>query len=112
MEIQDYSFGEMKINDKTYSNDLKIFPTKVKPDWWRKEGHLLQETDLEDVLEFEPELLVIGQGAHGRMKIDESLKEKLDEMGIKYINKNTKKAVDYFNRNSDRKTVGVFHLTC
>ena len=112
MKIQDYSFGKMKITGKTYTNDLKIFPNKIKPDWWRKEGHLLQTDDIKDVFEFEPDLLIIGQGKSGRMEISEKLKEKLEESSIDYIAEDTAEAVKEFNKTKKEKVVGTFHLTC
>jgi hypothetical protein len=112
MKIQGYSFGKMEINGELYTNDLKIFPNKIKLDWWRKEGHLLQIEDIEDVFDFKPDLLIIGQGKSGRMKMSEKLKKKLEESYINYIAGDTAEVVKEFNKIKKEKVVGVFHLTC
>ncbi|MGM0367755.1 MAG: Mth938-like domain-containing protein [Actinomycetota bacterium] len=110
--IDSYSFGNMVIDGTRYRSDLKLFPDQVKSKWWRKKGHLLLEEDLKDVLEYRPDTLIIGTGANGLIKVDESLIEHLESLGIKYIIKNTKQAVKEFNKSKSNKVVGVFHLTC
>ncbi len=112
MKVQDYFFGKVEINGKTYTNDLKIFPDKIKSNWWRERGHLLQVKDVEDVFEFEPDLLVIGKGAYGDMKISQKLREKLESSPFEYIAKKTSDAINDFNKSKNQKIVGVFHLTC
>jgi hypothetical protein len=97
----------------TYTKDLKVFPDRVVSDWWRKEGHLLDCDDMEDVFSFKPEVIVVGTGMLGAMKISKRVKEKAMEMGITLLSEKTGKAVEIFNEISkSRKTAGLFHLTC
>lgn len=113
MRIESYSFGKMVINGVTYMRDLKIFPDRIVPDWWRKEGHLLDCEDMEDVFSFMPEVIVVGTGMMGAMRISKRVKERTKEMKIELLSERTGKAVDIFNEISIyRKTVGLFHLTC
>jgi hypothetical protein len=67
MMIDSYDFGRITINGRSYDQDLIIFPDKIKAGWWRKEGHRLQMEDLDDVLESEPEVLIVGTGYYGEM---------------------------------------------
>lgn len=39
MHIENYNFGEIKIDGKTYTSDVIIYKDKVEDSWWRKEGH-------------------------------------------------------------------------
>jgi hypothetical protein len=111
--IESYSFGKMKIDGKTYNSDLTVFPAKVDPSWWRIEGHNLSPEDLEAVLAEKPEMLVIGTGFFGLMKVDEKTKALLKSLKIDFEADKTSRAVEYFNKISkSRKTIGVFHLTC
>lgn len=114
MKINDYSFGKIVVNGKEYRNDLKIFPDKVKSDWWRKKGHELHVEDILDVIEEKPDILIVGKGSSGLMKVLPSTKRELREDGIKIIALPTSKAVEKYNeyRNSGKKVIGVFHLTC
>ncbi|MCD6454849.1 MAG: Mth938-like domain-containing protein [Candidatus Aminicenantes bacterium] len=114
MRIEDYSFGKMVIGGKTYTKDLKVFPDKIKENWWRKEGHHLYVDDIADIIEYNPEVLVVGRGAYGFMKIDKEVEEKLKELGIELIAEKTARAVEKFNKfiSEGKKVCGAFHLTC
>lgn len=114
MRIDSYSFGVMKVGGSEYRGDLIVFPDKVKSGWWRKQGHSLAIEDLEDVLAFKPEVLVIGKGASGLMDVPASTQKTLQEAGIEVIAENTSQAWSIFNEQMEkgRKVVGAFHLTC
>ena len=103
----------MTIGDTTYHSDLIIFPDKIKSNWWRKEGHNLQMEDLQEILSFKPEVLVIGTGKFGLMKVDSNVVNTLNEQGIELITEKTSKAVEKFNAiHEEASTVAAFHLTC
>jgi len=111
--IEDYSFGQMVIRGQKYASDLIIFPDRIKSSWWRNSGHKLSLLDLEDVSKEEPEILVIGTGFAGLMKVEEEVKNYCREKGITLIIEKTKKAVQKFNELAPaKKTIGAFHLTC
>ena len=112
--INSYSFGHMSVDDKQYNEDLIVFPDRVKPHWWRNESHVLREDDLLDIIEYKPDLLIIGTGSSGRMQIEPAAKDSLRQRGIKCIEDQTGKAARLFNKEMDKgvKVAGAFHLTC
>lgn len=111
--IESYSFGEIKINGKTYNNDVKIFPDRVKSNWWRKEGHRLHLEDIEDIIEESPDVLIVGTGASNRMTVPQETKESIESKGIKLIIKDTREACETYNEISEKEdTVAALHLTC
>jgi len=111
--IESYSFGSIVINGKKYSSDVIVFPDKVKSNWRRKIGHLLLEEDIQDILEFKPDVFVIGTGASGLMKVDDKINDKLKSLAIEFIIKRTSEAVAEYNRiYKDKKVVCALHLTC
>ena len=114
MQIESYRFGEIIINGKTYTQDLIIFPERIRTNWWRKEGHRLHLEDLTEVLEYKPEILIVGTGYDGLMKVPRELIETLEKKGIKVIVKKTKDACNEFNKyiKEKRKVIAAFHLTC
>lgn len=113
MKIESYSFGKIIINDKTYTNDVIIFPDRVKSDWWRKKGHELNLEDIEDVLEYNPEVLIVGKGAYNRMTVASEVKKALNDENIRLIAESTEKAVEIYNKlNKSKKVVAALHLTC
>ncbi|MEM1578352.1 MAG: MTH938/NDUFAF3 family protein [Archaeoglobaceae archaeon] len=109
--IQKYEFGKIWINGELYTTDLIILQDRVKENWWRKEGHRLSIEDLKEVIDFEPEILVVGTGYNGRMEIPNETKKFLEKRGIRLISAPTPKAVEIFNGISGKKA-GAFHLTC
>jgi len=50
MQIDRYEFGLIVIEGQTFRNDVLIWPGRIKGDWWRKEGHLLQLDDVAEAL--------------------------------------------------------------
>lgn len=113
MKIDSYSFGKIIIDGETYTKDLIIFPDKIKTNWWRKKGHFLQLEDLEEVIAFDPQNLIIGTGAYGLMRIDKQVEAKLEELNIELIAEKSSKAVEIYNGFEDKSRVAAgFHLTC
>lgn len=111
--IDSYSFGRMVVNSQTFTSDIIIFPDRINQSWWRKSGHRLCLEDMKEVFKAEPEVIVIGTGFYGLMKVEKEVKEKARSQEILFIVENTKKAVQKFNEfSSKKKTVAAFHLTC
>ena len=111
-KIDFYSFGKISIAKKEYNSDLIIFPDKILDNWWREKGHLLQENDLKEVIEFEPDKLIIGTGKNGRMKVPSSLINKLNKQNITTEVYKTDKAVKKYNKRAGDNIVCALHLTC
>lgn len=114
MKISHYSFGKMVIDGVEYQADLIVFPNSIYKSWWRKEGHSLCLEDLTEVLKRDIEVLVVGTGAYGKMKVPESLISELRSRGIDVKVSETEKAVIQFNNlfEQNKKVAGAFHLTC
>ena len=116
MNIDSYSFGRISVDGKNYTNDIKIINGRLVPNWWRKEGHFLQLEDIEDILSAEPEVLIIGTGAAGVMKVDSRLLHELEKRGIKVHVLKSSEAVKLFNDLSKKlgpeKVSLAIHLTC
>lgn len=112
--IDSYDFGHIVIDGKRYTTDVIIFPERVMDGWWRKEGHRLHLEDLRSSVQEKPEVLVVGTGYSGLMKVPSEVREYLESRGIELIVQNTKEACITFNRliQSRRKIVAALHLTC
>jgi len=111
--IDSYVFGRMIISGKAYTSDLILFPDRILSSWWRKAGHRLCLEDLRDVLEKDFDVLVVGTGYFGLMKVEEEVFEHARSYGIHLLIEKTKKAVEAFNHLcAQKKTIGAFHLTC
>lgn len=111
--IEFYDFGQITIDGKRYTTDIIIFPDHIQDDWWRKEGHRLSIEDLKTVLQARPEVLIVGTGYNGYMKVPNEVRDHLKSKEIELIAENTKEAYKTYNRlASTKKVVAAFHLTC
>jgi len=115
--IEKYEFGRIRIDGKDYSRDVIIYggdePVKVDGSWWRKEGHRLDKADLEAMVRAKPEVLVVGTGYYGQMKVPPETLDFLNSLGIEVQAAETKEACQKYNELRDiRKVVAALHLTC
>jgi hypothetical protein len=113
MHIDDYGFGRIVIDGKRYTSDVIVYPDKIDPSWWRKQGHYLREEDLADVVAAGPDIVIIGTGYSGVMEVPQKTVAFLESKGIRVFVEKTGKAVEVFNeQQGNLKVVGAFHLTC
>ncbi len=113
-KIEAYSFGEIIIDGRRYTSDVIIRPDGVLDGWWRKKGHKLHLEDLEKALEAQPEVLVIGTGYAGLMRVPREVREALEKRGLEVVIESTRKAWKTYNElaGQGRRVVAAFHLTC
>jgi len=111
--IDSYEFGRIKIDGRSYSQDLIICPDKVRENWWRKDGHRLHPEDLASVMELGPHTIIIGSGANGILKVPDKTREWISEKGSELIVLPTRAACDLYNQLSTKaKVIAGLHLTC
>ena len=112
--IEKYSFGKIIVNGVTYTNDIKIIKGAVIPEWWRKRGHQVAFDDVKDILGTRPDILVIGKGRYGMMKVASPLREHLLRKGIELIENSTSASIETFNQLYEEglNVAAGFHLTC
>ena len=111
--VDAYRFGRIVIDGKAYSRDLIICPDRIVPNWWREQGHYLQVDDLAAVLEQPPQVLVVGQGAVGRMTIAPEVVQMMADAGVELVAQRSGSACETYNQLRDKKRVALaIHLTC
>lgn len=114
MKITGYRFGQVTVGGEPYEKDLLVLPPRVVSPWWREQGHSLAPADLERVLEYAPQVLVVGTGAYGAMKVPDATLRHLDAAGIVVEVMITDKACHRFNElfAQGRRVSAALHLTC
>ena len=95
MKVEHYSFGLIKLNGQEFRHDVIVYGDFVKK-WWRKEGHRVQVEDVEDILRLRPEMVVIGTGYYGVVRVDREVIEKLRDEGIDVICEESRRAVETY----------------
>ena len=114
MEGESYSFGRIVIDGTEFTKDLIVLPDRVVPRWLRASGHSLDLADLGEIVAWEPEFLVVGTGAFGRMDVPVSTLEGLLRKGIQTAAERTEQACALYNERLREgvRIAGAFHLTC
>ena len=115
MRIDSYSFGSIQIDGKDYASDVVLLGGDVKSPWWREAGgHVYAVEDFEELLAAAPEVVVLGTGYFGRVKVLDETLSALAEAGSEIVVERTGGAVECFNRFADegREVSAALHLTC
>ena len=109
-KITNFSFGSISINGRKYETDIIVF--------WdgeileRVRTHVFSKKELMEILVKDPELVVIGTGTAGNMKVENQAADYTKLNGIELIVKTTDKAVKDFNDMVRKKRVAaVFHIS-
>lgn len=119
--IQEYHFGSITIDGKTYNHDVEVRWTGEVLRWWRAESHLIDIKDVERAVEKNPQTIIIGTGESGIAKVTKEAEDFIKEKGIELLIDGTEQAIKTFNilkeeseeeEGKQRKAIGLFHLTC
>jgi hypothetical protein len=119
--VEEYQFGSITIDGKTYDYDLEVRWTGEVLKWWRKESHIIDIDDVRAAIGQNPDTIVIGTGESGLAKVTDRLKQAVESKGIKLIVDHTEQATKTFNiinedsaeeEGEQNKVIGLFHLTC
>lgn len=112
--IEKFSFGNIVIDGQTFTSDIKIVNGCIVSEWWRKKGHRVDLEDIRDIVEAEPDIVVIGKGSPGMMKTTSAVRSYLKNSRIRLIEEKTAKAIETFNHlaQAGEKVAGGFHLGC
>jgi len=112
--IDNYESGRMTVRGEVHQRDLKIIDGRVVAGWWRRSDHNLVSEDVRDILDARPDVMVVGTGYAGNMRVDDSLPSAADKRKIRLIARKTPEAVNRFNElwEKGERVAGAFHLTC
>jgi hypothetical protein len=110
--LENYRFGHVVVDGNEQTRDLIVLPDRVLTNWWRADGHRLALVDLEDVVDELPERLLVGTGAHGRMRPDPEALNELRQRGVEVEALPTDEAVRRYGELDPRRTAAALHLTC
>lgn len=119
--IEEYHFGSITIDGKTYTYDVEVRWTDEVLDWQRQESHVIDIEDVKRAIAQNPDAMVIGTGESGMAKVTEEAQKFIKEKGVELIIDLTEPATRTFNIRKEEseeeegrqeKVIGLFHLTC
>jgi hypothetical protein len=114
MRVDEYEFGRIVIDGKTYERDLIVTEGHIRR---RKKGGSKKlksrygHTPLSEheELPWECTTLVVGTGFYGGMPVTDGVREEAQRRGVSLVEMPTTQALQHLN---DEKTCLVLHLTC
>lgn len=115
MHIDSYSFGHIRIDGVDYDKDVIILRGEVHCPWWRDAGsHLFVPADLQTLIAAAPEVVCLGTGSYGRVKVDGATLEAFRHAGSEVMVERTGPIVERFNLLAEegRDVAAALHLTC
>lgn len=119
--IEEYRFGKIVIDGKTYKEDVEVHWTGEVLPFQFQQRHTFDIETVIRAVEYNPETIIIGTGESGLAQTTERVENFIKEKGIELIIDKTEEAVKTFNvMNEDsleeegrqRRVIGLFHLTC
>jgi hypothetical protein len=111
--IDQSEFGAIVIDGQTYNLDVIISPDGVVEQWQHKDEHVLRPRDVDKIIAAEPEVVIIGLGTVGNLKVRPKAEKRLQEAGIEVMAYRTNKACEtYRELRNQRKVAAVLHITC
>lgn len=119
--IEEYKFGSITIDGKTYDYDVEVRWTGEVLEWRREESHRVGVEDVKRAIGESPDTIIIGTGEAGLAKVAEETKKEILSKGIGLIIDKTEEAIRTFNIQKEeseeeegrqKREIGLFHLTC
>ena len=118
MQIEGTSFGTITIDGKTYEHDVVIRLdgdiVKRKKKLSKKlygTSHVVSKDEVKFVFEKGSELLVLGSGQEGNVRLSPKAEAYLAKKGCNIVIQPTPRALRVFNEAQGKK-IGLFHVTC
>jgi len=118
MKIESTSFGSITVKGETYEHDIVIRmdgSIKKRKKRLSKElygtSHILSLAEAEFVYEKGAEIIIIGSGQNGMLRLSEEAEEFFEKKGCDVVLMRTPEAIKRFNKTKEKK-IGLFHVTC
>lgn len=112
VKIDFTKFGEISINGKIYYSDMLVcWDGRIE---FRAKKHVFDMDDFVALLKMKPDIIVIGTGQTGVVKISDEVVQVAEDKKIKLYVDPSPKAVDMFNGliAQGKKAVALIHTTC
>jgi hypothetical protein len=116
MRIENFSFGSVEIDGRTYAHDVVVDRGKVRK---RRKGASKRYRDsyghtplsADEQIPWNCRRLVIGTGAAGALPVMDAVKAEAKRRDVELVMVPTKRAIDLLASDS-RATNAILHVTC
>jgi hypothetical protein len=115
-KIDSTKFGSITIDGKShYDEDNYIVSWDGEiTGLHTAQRHLFDKPELEIILKNNPEIIIVGTGDSGLLKVSEEVKVKCKQNAIELVYDISRKAIVKFNENvtKGKKVIAFIHVTC
>jgi hypothetical protein len=118
MRIDGTEFGSITINGKTYQHDVVIRlsgEVEKRQKKLSKEqygtSHIISKAEAKSVFEDGCDVLIIGAGQGGNVRLSPKASAYFDKKGCHVIVQPTPEAIRSFDQSHEKK-IGLMHVTC
>ena len=111
--IDQFEFGTIVIDGQSYESDVIIFPDGAVEQWQHKDEHVLRPRDVDKIISAKPEVVIIGLGTVGNLRVRPRVEKRFQEAGIEVMAYRTNKACEtYKELRGQRRVAAILHITC
>jgi hypothetical protein len=116
MQFENFSFGSLRIDGKTYENDViidrgEIRKRKKKPSKQFRDDFDHTPLSIEENIPWKCHRLVIGSGAHGSLPVMDEVQREAKRRKIELVVLPTSQAIEMLNGDPEA-TNAILHVTC
>lgn len=110
-KIDNSYFGTIIIDGRKFDSDVVVgWDGRIES---KSGSHSFTKADLNELMMRDPEVVIVGTGTVGNVKVDADAEIAARTHGIELIAKLTPQAIQEFNKHAKRrKTIAVMHVTC
>jgi len=115
MQIENFSFGSLTIDGKTYGNDIVIDRGEIrkrnkKPSKQFRDDFGHTPLSIEEKIPWKCDRLIIGTGAHGSLPVMDEVQREAKRRKIDLVVLPTSKAIEILK--GEQNANAVLHVTC
>ena len=111
--IDRFEFGTIVVDGQSYESDVVIFPDGAVEQWQHKDEHVLRPRDVDKIISAEPEVVIIGLGTVGNLRVRPKVEKRFQEAGIEVMAYRTNKACEtYRELRNQQKVAAILHIIC
>jgi hypothetical protein len=113
-----HTWGELEVDGLGTYGDAKVWPGGGREWDWAETGthHRpgIQPADVEELLTYEPEVIVLSRGRELRLEVCPETWSMLKAHGVEVINEETSRAISMYNDlvAGNRRVAALLHSTC
>ena len=111
--IDSYRFGSFVIDGKQYSCNIRLIGNRYAGTW-NHGPHIVRIEHVKDLVNDKPEIIIIGTGAFGTLKVPIGVQEYIRSKGIKVVIQRSGEAINTYNEliKKGKKVNALMHNTC